>query len=112
MIKVCFYSPTVFKLNNLELIIDENMEDRQNRELVHSIACEMDLRTQSSHNQVRVTKPHNTRSVILLNAQRVKMDEKQNSIISDHFNNYPIDPSLVDDHMETDLGSKYFFEFQ
>lgn len=88
------------------------MNERQNRELVHAIACEMDLRTQSYNDHVRVTKPHNTRSVILLNAQRVKLDRRQNNLMFDHLHDYPIDPSLVENHLKTDLESRLSFNFQ
>lgn len=93
-----------------EVIIDRDLDDRRNYELVHSIACELDLRTQSSENQIRVTKPYNTRSVILMNAQRISLDRQQNNLIADYLQEYPIDLVAADKHLRTDLDGKHLFQ--
>lgn len=86
------------------------MEDFAKRKLAHAIAVELELRTQTiANDKVRIIKPQFNRSIILMNAQTVKLDHKQSCIIGEHVDRYPIDSVGLNEQLDSDLeGDKHF----
>jgi hypothetical protein len=87
-----------------ELILDLN--DYNKRCIVHTISCDLELRTQTTGNIVRVLKPQFSRSLVLINAQTVQLDKQQSKCVYDLLKEYPIDPSEFEEHLNADLSGK------
>jgi hypothetical protein len=95
--------------DTLELEPMENLK----RKLVHNIASEFELRTQSHgvepNRKITVMKSKFARNVILTDAQPLRLGDNQLASILDFLHDHPVNLADLDDHLKADISCGYIF---